>query len=200
LKYTYQTQKIIIAGIVLIVIFILIVAIFNSNPAVSPVSTPSPASTPSPTPTPNIFQGFQTDKYYITFYGWPDNSPSGNIIAYPKSRYATKHETAGGIGTYNDPVTFASDPSRITIGKIYYLPFLAKYFVMEDYCESCRESWRKNLRHIDVWMESGPSFPKELTECQQKWTRKEEVVIINPSPHFPVDPEPLFNKQIGQCN
>jgi hypothetical protein len=37
----------------------------------------------------------------LTFYGWPDNDPPGNAIAYPHSRFPSAvHDNAGGTGTY----------------------------------------------------------------------------------------------------
>jgi len=44
----------------------------------------------------------------VTFYGWPDNDPPSDIIAYPKSDYPScVHNHAGGNGTYEDPITVA---------------------------------------------------------------------------------------------
>src|SRR5579872_6680363 len=39
---------------------------------------------------------------FVTFYGWVDNSPPGAAIAHP-----CIHNTAAGVGTYSNPVTFA---------------------------------------------------------------------------------------------
>ncbi|NUO55526.1 MAG: carbohydrate-binding protein, partial [Hamadaea sp.] len=48
-------------------------------------------------------QAATTQQTFITFYGWYDNTPPGGDIAYPQI-----HSTAGGKGTYADPITFAS--------------------------------------------------------------------------------------------
>src|SRR4051794_23853261 len=45
----------------------------------------------------------QQAKYAVTLFGWPDNDPPGDGIAYPQI-----HDRAGGTGTYDDPVTFAA--------------------------------------------------------------------------------------------
>src|SRR5438094_683071 len=42
----------------------------------------------------------------VTFYGWADNDPPGDGIAYP-----TRHTAAGGVGSYDDPITVATDPT-----------------------------------------------------------------------------------------
>ena len=43
---------------------------------------------------------------FWTFYGWYDNTPPGGDIAYPQI-----HNTAGGKGTWSDPITFATSRS-----------------------------------------------------------------------------------------
>ena len=93
---------------------------------------------------------------YATFYGWADNSPPGGAIAYPKSDgYPTVHDTAGGAGTYADPITFATDESEFPVGTILYVPFIEKYVVMEDDCVECDSDWTSAHKwHIDLWMNS----------------------------------------------
>ncbi len=51
----------------------------------------------------------QTITSYVTMYGFPDNDPPDTAyIANP-----VLHQLAGGTGTFNDPITFASDPRVI---------------------------------------------------------------------------------------
>jgi hypothetical protein len=55
-----------------------------------------------------------TTNFLVTLYGWPDNSPPGNAIAYPADGgYPTIHNAAGGTGTYANPVTFATDQAEL---------------------------------------------------------------------------------------
>ena len=76
-----------------------------------------------------------THSFYVTLYGWPDNSPPGADIAYPKNGgYPTLHNSAGGTGTYADPITYASDKSETPAGTKIYVPRVQKYFIMEDDC------------------------------------------------------------------
>src|SRR2546423_11072578 len=44
-----------------------------------------------------------TQQTFLTFFGWWDNTPPGGDIAFPKL-----HNTAGGKGTFADPITFAT--------------------------------------------------------------------------------------------
>lgn len=42
-----------------------------------------------------------------------------------------------GVGTYSDPLTFASAPGEFSSCEIIYLPYLKKYVRFEDYCAQC---------------------------------------------------------------
>lgn len=172
----------------------------NFSIEMTPIASPTSIPVPTPIPTPDIFTGYTKQQFYITFYGWPDNDPPGNVIAYPKSRYSNSiHDFAGGVGTYKNPITFASDPEHIAIGKIYYVISLRKYIVMEDYCSGCLDSWDFSEKHIDIWMESDSNFKDELLVCQRNLTQKNVEVIVDPPTTLPVDTKALFNKHTGEC-
>lgn len=161
------------------------------------VKTINPTNSPSisPTPTPDPYAGMDPEFFYITYYGWPDNSPPGRAIAYPKVQYpSTLHNEAGGIGTFNDPLTYAASESTIPIGTIYYVPYLKKYIVLEDICANCMED-----HHIDIWLESNDAFEEEVLKCQRNFTRSKTLVVTNPSINLPVDTRPLFDLNDGDC-
>lgn len=87
----------------------------------------------------SIFAGVSTacnvsGDYAVTFYGWPDNSPPGAGVAH---NCGGRNYKAGGIGTYDDPVTIATAPGELKTCEIVYLPFLTKYGRYEDDCEQC---------------------------------------------------------------
>lgn len=87
-------------------------------------------------------QASTTRNFLVTLYGWPDNSPPGNDIAYPESDgNPTIHNAAGGTGTYANPITYATDKAELPIGTIVYYPYLHRYFIMEDDCVECDEDW-----------------------------------------------------------
>jgi hypothetical protein len=126
---------------------------------------------------------------WTTFYGWVDNSPPGGAIAHP-----CIHQTAGGVGTYANPVTYA-DPQDLNGPwcQIIYIPSLKKYFIHEDQCDPCGG---QNTSHVDLWMggdSSSTSNPekKALLACEDTWTTT-TTVIENPSTTEPVDTTPLF--------
>jgi len=139
---------------------------------------------------------------YLTFYGWPDNDPPGNALAYPRrSNTGAVHNTAGGTGTYEDPVSMATDPSEWQVGTRFYIPFLQKYVVMEDWCAGCVRNWRQQRRHhIDVWMNSNARVNRSaLVDCQHRWTRPSVPTELNPPPDRTVDLRPLFDTTTNTC-
>ncbi|WP_051366962.1 CBM35 domain-containing protein [Hamadaea tsunoensis] len=149
-----------------------------------------------------------TQQTFITFYGWYDNTPPGGDIAYPKI-----HSTAGGKGTYADPITFATSTAELPAGKIVYVPRVKKYFIMEDGCEECSADWSgqgpnggPNLRHIDLWLggQGGSAF--DAIDCEDALTHYNadgtpvlEPVIVDPPNNETVDNTPLFNTGTGAC-
>ena len=142
----------------------------------------------------------RTIRTIVTSYGWDDNDPPSAEIAYPKSDgYPTKHNLATeGNGTYDDPVTFATDKRELDIGTMIYVPFLQKYFIMEDDCGAAHSDWDKGNYHVDLWM--GPqreSDQRKLYDCEDKITRSVANVIVDPAQDLPVDKTPLFSN--NQC-
>ena len=139
---------------------------------------------------------------YVTFYGWADNSPPGGAIAYPKSDgYPTVHETAGGTGTFSDPITFATDKAEFPVGTILYVPFIEKYVMMEDDCVECDSDWTSSHKwHIDLWMNSDATEnASSLASCEDRWTRDATEVELSPPPDRTVTTTPLFTPATNTC-
>jgi 3D (Asp-Asp-Asp) domain-containing protein len=130
---------------------------------------------------------------YITCYGWLDNDPPGNGIAYPQI-----HSGAGGTGTYSDPVTFATDPKEYKPGTKIYIPYLKKYFIMEDSCAQCITDWKSNKRHVDLWVGGKSSSGSALINCEDSLTRT-STIIVNPTSSHTVVTTPLFNSSTKKC-
>ncbi len=133
---------------------------------------------------------------YVTFYGWADNSPPGGAIAYP-----TIHRTAGGTGTYADPITFATDRAELAPGTILYVPFIEKYVVMEDDCAECDTDWMTSQKwHIDLWMNSNAGEnTNALLACEDQWTRSSTSVEVDPPSDRLVTTAPLFDPSANVC-
>ena len=138
----------------------------------------------------------------VTAYGWDDNSPPGNAIAYPANGgFPTLHDVASGTGTYADPITFATDMNEYPPGTILYVPFLEKYVIMEDDCTQCDSDWTSSMtRHIDVWMNSnGTESSSALFSCEDTWTRSATEVVTSPPSNLPVTTAPLFDPATNTC-
>ncbi len=125
----------------------------------------------------------------VTFYGAPDNDPPGGSIAHP-----VIHSTAGGVGTYSNPVTFATDVNEFAVGtRIYYAP-LHKYFMMEDDCVQCISDWEGSRHyHVDLW--SG--YDSNVLSCERALTPGTARIWVSPPSNLPVDTVPIFAG--GRC-
>lgn len=137
-----------------------------------------------------------TARVEITFYAGLDNDPLGSSdIAHPNGR----HETAGGTGTYDDPVTLATDPDELPVGTLVYVPVLQKYFVMEDDCEGCIDEWQKSRHgHVDLWV--SPTTDPAVLRCEATLTPDGPTEIeINPPAGRTVDTRPLYDAASGTC-
>jgi hypothetical protein len=130
-------------------------------------------------------------------YGWPDNSPPGDDIAFPQV-----HTVAGGAGTYDDPVTFATDSDEEAPGTLVYIPAYLKYAIMEDACADCTAAWmRSHAYRFKVWLSSDArSDPRAVVQCESVWTRTAASVEVNPPPGRTVDPTPLFDATTNACS
>jgi hypothetical protein len=142
----------------------------------------------------------------VTLYGWPDNSPPGDAIAYPQDGgYPTIHNAAGGTGTYQDPITFATDQAELPIGTIVYYGYLHRYFIMEDDCTACDEDWTgagpdggPGFYHIDLWVGGEGGNTNDVINCEDSLTQTGSVIVDPPS-NEPVDTTPLFNSSTNSC-
>jgi beta-glucanase (GH16 family) len=121
---------------------------------------------------------------YTTNYGSDDAGSVGGIIDWPKDAgYPTVHNTAGGVGTFNDPITAAIDSkngpdgdvpfnSSYTIGEKFYVPRLHLYFVAEDSCNTSSgcgytgtDKDTSSGLHIDFFV-GNVSDTTNLTKCE----------------------------------
>ncbi len=137
---------------------------------------------------------------FMTLYGYVDNSPPGPVIAHP-----CIHSGAGGIGTFEDPITFATDVHELAWCKIIYVPYMERYFIHEDECSECDTDWsRWHLYRFDMWAGGNAASlhqpeRRALLQCEDTWTRADSVhdsddptVIINPPSNLPVTTNPIF--------
>ncbi len=138
----------------------------------------------------------------VVFFGWADNAPPSNQIAYPKSAgFPTKHDVAEGAGTYADPITFGGDSKTFPPGTILYVPYIGKYVVLEDECTQCAtQALTTHRPEIAVWMASNASSPPaSVSNCEASWTRTAVPVVTNPPSGSLVTTPPLFDPATRIC-
>lgn len=137
---------------------------------------------------------------FVTGYTYYTNTPPGSA----KVSHPILHRTAGGVGTFQDPVTMAVGHSRASgrsvldfeAGTKFYLPHVGKYFIVEDTCgdgpqpengpchtgyEAPAEAW------LDIWVNGEGQGAERAAECARRITGNHEV-IQNPSMGHPVTP------------
>lgn len=142
--------------------------------------------------------GGHTMKVNITSYGYNDNDDGEGhygtaAMAYPKLH----NKPTEGSGTYDDPITFATDEHEMPPGTRIYVPFLRKYFVMEDGCVECSADAKKGVKHVDLWMGPASSQPEPaLDNCEASITKTADI-IVDPAPGEPVDKTRMFSG--GRC-
>lgn len=131
----------------------------------------------------------------LTFYGYPDNDPpNSDAIAHP----TPGRERAGGVGTYEDPVTTASlkvdEGGWLRPGQRLYAPSLKKYLIIEDDCADCVAD------QIDVWI-SGVGHDKDTVEaCEARWTPNDPIEVeLDPPPGREVVVDAFFKDGTGEC-
>ena len=160
----------------------------------------SSAQGPQPAPigissTPTTVQAF------MTLYGYVDNSPPGTAIAHP-----CLHDNAGGLGTFDDPITFATDVNEVAWCVVIYVPYMERYFIHEDECSQCDQDWNSDsLYRFDMWAGGDAASLQNperhaLLTCEDTWTRADgptdpdnPTIVVNPPSDLPVATEPIFS-------
>ena len=144
---------------------------------------------------------------YLTGYTYWDNTPPGSAaIARP-----VIHRRAGGIGTYDDPVTLAVGHKIIggrqtldyEAGTRFYIPNLRRYAIVEDVCGDgprpqngpCHTGHRGHP-WLDIYLDGRRVGDAESQRCAYRITGL-QTVVINPRPGYPVDRGPISESGCG---
>jgi hypothetical protein len=135
---------------------------------------------------------------YVTGYSYWDNTPPGSsAISHPRV-----HTVAAGVGTYADPITVAvghdlsdgSDRLDWPAGTRFYLPYLQRYFVVEDTCGDgsapeqgpCHTGYPSPATTwLDVWVGGRNADQQASDECMSAITGV-HTAIKDPRPDHPV--------------
>jgi len=153
---------------------------------------------------------------YTTGYTWFDNTPPGSgRISHP-----VVHRTAGGSGTYDDPITMAvghslatgADVLDVAAGTRFYVPHVRRYFVVEDSCGDGSAPQRSGCHDLarapadaTLWVDlyvggTAADRAADVQRCAGKVTdgdRTLHVLVANPRRDYPVVKGALFDR--GRC-
>jgi hypothetical protein len=142
---------------------------------------------------------------YTTAYDWWDNNPPQSAeIAYP-----TIHQTAGGTGTYADPITIAADDTQLEggqtlqfpAGTIFYIPNVRAYFIVEDRTGEIQQDNTAQHNgtnpHLDMWADGRTSTQSNAFNCMANLTHEGVLIIKDPNSNYVVVPGPLSTN--NQC-
>lgn len=145
---------------------------------------------------------------YITGYSYWDNTPPGSAdISHP-----VIHSKAGGVGTFNDPVTVAVGHSIVgrqdildwDAGTKFYIPNLQRYFIVEDTCGdggspqngACHTGYPSSASTwLDVYVDGQNTSSSKSDACMSKITGVSKV-IVDPASNYKVSAGPISN---GTC-
>jgi len=167
-------------------------------PPAAPKTVPEPAA---PAATAQSSSERVVTTTYTTAYTWFDNTPAGSAtISHP-----VLHSSAGGTGTFEDPVTIAVGHSLATgqdvldfpAGTRIYLPDVRRYFIVEDTCGDgnntqggpCHQGANANGTNstiwIDMWIGGQGARAGAADECASKVT-KVNTAVFNPASDYAV--------------
>jgi len=164
----------------------------------SSASTTPPQTTTAPVTTSvGTFAGEVTFNAYITGYSYYDNTPPGS----PDISNPIIHSSAGGKGTYADPITLAVGHSILNgkdildfpAGTKFYMPYLKRYFIVEDTCGDgptpqngpCHKGYPSTAKAwLDAYVGKGSS-QSASDSCMDMITNVHSV-IQNPASTYPV--------------
>lgn len=124
----------------------------------------------------------------LTGYSFHDNTPAGSAeVSNP-----ILHKTAGGRGSYADPITVAvPSDSKFDPGTRFYLPSVRRYAIVEDSGASSSSS-----NHLDLWVDGEGGSESAVEACMDQLTG-ESTAEVNPPPGRPVILGPIFD---GSCH
>lgn len=115
----------------------------------------------------------------MTGYSWYDNDPPGSTaIAYPNVRKANP-PGAGGLGTFDNPITMATVQGEWPQGTKFYSPNLRRYFIVEDTCYGCDNPPSGASTWLDVWVDGRAMSNSAADQCMGKIT-KVTAMVTNP--------------------
>ena len=124
----------------------------------------------------------------LTGYSFYDNTPAGSAeVSHP-----ILHHTAGGRGTFADPITVAvPSESSFGPGTRFYLPSVRRYAIVEDSGASSSSG-----NHLDLWVDGEGGSESAVESCMDRLTG-DAPAEVNPPEGRQVIAGPIFD---GSCH
>jgi hypothetical protein len=176
----------------------------------SSVHGPGLPKTAAAAPAATAASGERLITAYVTGYSWFDNTPVGSaLVSHP-----VLHSSAGGTGTWEDPITVAvghslatgHDVLRWAPGTRFYLPDLRRYLIVEDTCgdgptpqhEPCSVGFpAADTTWLDVWIDGRSDTPARTVACARAISGS-RTVLVDPLRGHPVVAGPIAGS--GSCS
>jgi hypothetical protein len=160
------------------------------KPAAQQPSRQQPAGQNAPTRTESPLATVVPIHAFLTGYTWFDNTPPGSVrISHP-----VLHTTAGGTGTFEDPITVAvghtlnggTDILDWPTGTKFYVPNLRRYLIVEDTCGDgdsppdgpCHTGYPDSASTwLDMWIGGAGGTQRGSNRCADQITGTWDVVV-----------------------
>ncbi|OCT53820.1 ricin B lectin [Cladophialophora carrionii] len=136
-------------------------------------------------------QTFNSANVRLTFYSFVDNTDNldgdcnancdaggtaGNSVL--AMQCPGRSGLAGGTGTQDSPITAASAGDGLPVQPCgsFYVPYLQKWFIYEDFCTDCQA----DPPHFDLFAGGGPdnNFCPNICECENQLTPGGDTCIF----------------------
>jgi hypothetical protein len=159
-------------------------------PAANP-KKPAPATKPAPAANPKKSVAHpqaagKKIRIDLTGYSWYDNTPAGSAeVSNP-----IVHHSAGGRGTYADPITVAVPSSKYRPGTRFYLPTVERYVIIEDTGASSASAGADT--HLDMWVDGRDGSESAVQQCMDEITGSVPAEV-NPPPGRTVLAGPIYS-------
>ena len=184
-------KRSVVVAAVLVVLLLGIVALTAYQFGKS--SAPAP-ETATPQAAPPSAGGQKQLTIWLTGYSWQDNTPPGSsVVGEP-----VLHKTAGGTGTFADPITVAVPGHQGDMdwqpGTKFYLPTVQRYVMVEDSGAAKPPSGADT--HLDMWIGGQDGTKASTDDCEGQLTG-DVPAVVNPPDNERVMAGPIF--AAGQC-
>lgn len=159
-------------------------------------STPSSSASAAPPASASDAPDAGQLRVAVSAESWLDNTPPGPV----SNDNPVLHDTAGGQGTYADPITVSLPQGANATyppGTRFYLSTLQRYVIVEDYGGAPPPPGTTTA--FSIWIDGRDGPPAAVEDCESTVTANGVLPAqSNPPQNLPVIPGPIFANH--KCN